>query len=58
MRFPPEVLDMVRKEGFMTSLLTDAEAKDHREKLMKERSRYFKESNQMWENNAYNFCEH
>lgn len=56
-----ELLQMVR--GYMENagqeMLMDAdEAKEHREKLMQERSAFVKTAENGWRENSYSFCEH
>lgn len=56
-----ELLQMVR--GYMENagqeMLMDADdAKEHREKLMQERSAFVKTAENGWRENSYSFCEH
>ncbi|KAK8113558.1 hypothetical protein PG984_014084 [Apiospora sp. TS-2023a] len=56
---PPEIVDMVRKEGIVPAgLMSREEARAHRLKLMDERSQHDKTAEDMWYQGDYNFCEH
>lgn len=59
-RLPPEILEMVRKDGAdggaLEGLMTVEEAKEHRIKLMDERSQFHEKSEQEWR--SFSFCEH
>ncbi|KAM7194458.1 Protein of unknown function (DUF4246) domain containing protein [Naviculisporaceae sp. PSN 640] len=59
-RLPPEILEMVRKDatddGTQDGLMTVEEAKEHRIKLMDERSQFQEKSEQEWR--SFSFCEH
>lgn len=60
-RLTAELLQMIRgyieKDG--QGMLMDAkEAKEHREKLMQERSAFVKTAEDGWRHNSYSFCEH
>ncbi|UZP45137.1 hypothetical protein NXS19_012949 [Fusarium pseudograminearum] len=56
---PPELMDMVKEEvsAFATPISLQ-EAKEHRLKLMEERSRSKKVVDGNWRDVSYNFCEH
>jgi hypothetical protein len=60
-KLPAEMLDMV-KEYFGPEKqhlpMSVEEAREHREKLMQERSAYVKTSENDWYGENYNFCEH
>ncbi|KAK7963383.1 hypothetical protein PG988_010357 [Apiospora saccharicola] len=56
---PPEIVDMVRKQGIVPAgLMSREEARAHRLKLMDERSQHDKTAEDMWFQAGYNFCEH
>ncbi|PGH14080.1 hypothetical protein AJ80_06084 [Polytolypa hystricis UAMH7299] len=56
---PPEILDMVRKEGIMPKgLISAEEARQHQLELINIRSRFHKTSEDEWEAAEYSFCEH
>lgn len=60
-KLPEELMDMVR--GFVDAdglalPMGEEEAKEHRLKLMAERSTHAQESEKWWESRTYNFCEH
>lgn len=60
-RLPNELMDIVRKhfEANADALpMTLEEAKEHRKKLMEERSGFVRDSNSSWHEHYYNFCEH
>ncbi|KAK7968032.1 uncharacterized protein PG986_002309 [Apiospora aurea] len=58
-RLPPELVDMVRKNGIVPAgLMSRAEAEAHRLKLMDERSQFDQRSKEDWFQGDYNFCEH
>ncbi|KAK4198028.1 hypothetical protein QBC40DRAFT_284400 [Triangularia verruculosa] len=58
-RLPTEIMEMVRKERVIPEgLMTDEEAKEHRLKLMEERSRQHEKAETEWNRGGYNFCEH
>lgn len=60
-KLPPELMEMVRNhfdaDGDALPM-TPEEARDHREKLMQERSAFGKYSQDEWQHQTYNFCEH
>jgi hypothetical protein len=60
-KLPPELMDMVREyfndEAFQW-LMTIDEAKEHRERLMDERSAFVQKSGDEWCQTTYSFCEH
>lgn len=57
---PPEILEMVRNKeigaGALGGLMTVDEAREHRIKLMDERSQFQQESERQWR--TFSFCEH
>jgi hypothetical protein len=59
-KLPVELNDMLRKhfddEGAL--LMSQEEAKQHREKLMNVRSAFHVAADDEWHNHSYNFCEH
>lgn len=58
-KLPTEIVEMVRKNGIgPQGLFTAEEAKLHREKLMKIRSRNAEDGEKSWEFHEYYFCEH
>jgi hypothetical protein len=60
-KLPAELAEMVRKyfrEDPDGSLIGKEEANNHRLKLMEERSRFVRTSEQGWQANRYSFCEH
>ncbi|KAK4173741.1 hypothetical protein QBC36DRAFT_303405 [Triangularia setosa] len=58
-RFPTEIMDMVRKERVIPEgLMKSEEAKEHRLKLMEERSRFHEDAESAWNRGLYTFCEH
>lgn len=58
-RLPPELMNMVRKQRVMPqALMTREEAKEHRLKLMEERSTFHEEAESSWTGVKFNFCEH
>lgn len=60
-KLPAELMEMVRghfKENGEAMPMTLEEAKEHREKLMKERSSFQEDAEQEWQQQTYNFCEH
>ncbi|KAK0719047.1 hypothetical protein B0T21DRAFT_60415 [Apiosordaria backusii] len=58
-RLPVEIMDMVRKERVIPEgLMTNEEAKEHRLKLMEERSRFHKDAESAWKQGEYSLCEH
>ncbi|KAK3901763.1 hypothetical protein C8A05DRAFT_16086 [Staphylotrichum tortipilum] len=57
-RLPPEVMEMVRRERVLPeALMTAEEAREHRIKLMEERSAFVKKNDLEWKS-SYSFCEH
>ena len=60
-KLPPELMDMVQEhfnaDGNMLPM-TAEEAKEHRLKLMQERSGFVKRAEEGWQQHSYNFCEH
>jgi hypothetical protein len=60
-KLPAELLDMVRRyvdaEGHALPMGIE-EAREHRVKLMEERSRHVRNAEQAWESSVYSFCEH
>lgn len=57
-RLPPEVMEMVRRQRVLPeALMTAEEAKEHRIKLMEERSAFVKKNDLEWKG-TYSFCEH
>lgn len=60
-KLPPELMEMVRKhfEADGDALpMSPEEAKEHREKLMQERSAYARTAERGWQTHSYSFCEH
>ncbi|KAK0637448.1 hypothetical protein B0T17DRAFT_480833 [Bombardia bombarda] len=58
-RLPAEIMDMVRSLKPTEGLMSVEEAREHREKLMEERSRADQLSQEKWtETSLWNFCEH
>lgn len=60
-RLPPELMEMVRgyfEEDQNALLMGSEEANEHRLKLMEERSKFVKTSEEDWQESSYNFCEH
>ncbi|KAM0360472.1 hypothetical protein ACHAP4_002551 [Fusarium culmorum] len=56
---PNELMEMVKKEaGECVMLMSLQEAKEHRLKLMEERSRSQTEVDSNWRSETYSFCEH
>jgi hypothetical protein len=53
---PAELMDMVRREASLPMSL--AEAKEHRLKLMEERTKFQREAESKWSSVDYSFCEH
>ncbi|KAM0547482.1 hypothetical protein ACHAPJ_010355 [Fusarium lateritium] len=53
---PAELMDMVRGEASLPMSL--AEAKEHRLKLMEERTKFQREAEHKWSSVDYSFCEH
>ncbi len=57
-RLPPEVMDMVRRQRVLPeALMTTEEAREHRIKLMEERSAFVQKNDLEWKG-TYSFCEH
>ena len=56
-RLPPELFERIRTD-FKVELMTEEQAKDHREKLMKVRTAFQDEARKDWDEVTYNFCEH
>ena len=56
-RLPPELLERIRQD-FKINLMTEQQAKDHREELMKARTAFQEEARKEWDDATYNFCEH
>lgn len=58
-KLPTEIVEMVRNNSIgPQGLFTAEEAKLHREKLMKIRSRHDEDWESTWAGPMYNFCEH
>lgn len=58
-RLPQEMLGIIRKHTSKNSLpMSLEEAKEHRLKLMDERSVHQMRSEDLWHGHSYNFCEH
>jgi len=60
-KLPLELEEMVKKyfsEDPDGSLMGKEEANDHRLKLMEERGRFVRKSEEGWQANSYTFCEH
>lgn len=58
-KLPTEIMEMVKKNGVAPQgLMTAEEARHHREKLMKVRSRFYENADSGWEDVEYSFCEH
>ncbi|KFA54266.1 hypothetical protein S40293_07830 [Stachybotrys chartarum IBT 40293] len=55
---PPVVLEMVRSQFGDALPMSDEEAKEHRLKLMDERTSTEKDTRDQWSRREYNFCEH
>ncbi|KAK4208321.1 hypothetical protein QBC37DRAFT_296987 [Rhypophila decipiens] len=55
-RLPPEIMDMVRKDAELDGLMTLEEAKEHRLKLMAERSVF--DTKTATQFRSFGFCEH
>ncbi|KAM7195412.1 Protein of unknown function (DUF4246) domain containing protein [Rhypophila sp. PSN 637] len=55
-RLPPEIMAMVRRDAELDGLMTLEEAKEHRLKLMAERSVFETKTATQWR--SFNFCEH
>ncbi|KAF2649455.1 hypothetical protein K491DRAFT_698080 [Lophiostoma macrostomum CBS 122681] len=60
-KLPPELMAMIQKhfnaDGNMLPM-TAEEAKEHRVKLMQERSAFVKTAEGGWQDHSYSFCEH
>lgn len=60
-KLPRELMEMVRDQfnADKDALpMTVAEAKEHREALMKERSAFHQTAEAGWQQHSYSFCEH
>ncbi|KAL5353163.1 hypothetical protein ACLOAV_001196 [Pseudogymnoascus australis] len=58
-KLPTEIMEMVKKNGVAPQgLMMAEEARHHREKLMKVRSRFHENADSGWEDVEYSFCEH
>ena len=59
-RLPPELNDMLRKhfETEEALLMSEEEAREHRERLMNARSTFQFEADDKWQEHTYSFCEH
>ncbi|KAI0546140.1 hypothetical protein F4679DRAFT_558597 [Xylaria curta] len=57
-KLPVELMEMVRKYFAESPVMSDEEAKAHRLKLMDERTKVRKATNDSWHAPSYNFCEH
>ncbi|KAJ4015533.1 hypothetical protein NW752_006993 [Fusarium irregulare] len=55
---PQELMDMVRSEATSSLPMSLAEAKEHRLKLMEERTKFQSKAEQNWSSVEYSFCEH
>lgn len=56
---PRELWDMISNDQTpLPGLMSLDEAKEHRLRLMDERSRFHKDSDQLWKRWTYRFCEH
>jgi hypothetical protein len=56
---PEELMDMIQREaGDSVMPMSLSEAKGHRLKLMEERTKFQRESEQKWSEAQYSFCEH
>ena len=55
---PQELMDMVRSEATSSLPMSLAEAKEHRLKLMEERTKLQSEAEENWSHVQYSFCEH
>lgn len=57
----PELMDMIRQHlnaGGEALPITAEEAREHRAKLMAERSAFVQETEKGWQRHSYSFCEH
>ena len=58
-RLPPEIVDMVRREGVLPDgIMTPDEARQHRLALMRERTAFREDNERDWTSTGYSFCEH
>ncbi|KAK5992452.1 hypothetical protein PT974_05856 [Cladobotryum mycophilum] len=57
-QLPGELTEMVHEEVRNSRLMGDEEAKEHRLKLMEERTNFQEKSHKEWQQRDYNFCEH
>jgi hypothetical protein len=58
---PPELMEMVHQHFQAdkdTLPMTTEEAKEHRRKLMEERSAFVRVAEEGWQQHSYSFCEH
>lgn len=58
---PSELMRIVRehfKSEGNSLLMSEEEAKEHRNKLMEIRSAFHVHADQQWHHHSYNFCEH
>lgn len=60
-KLPPELMEMVREHfnaGADVLPMATNEAKEHRLKLMQERSAFVETAESGWQQHSYSFCEH
>lgn len=60
-QLPPELMEMVWEYFIDTpedTLMSEEEAKEHRIKLMENRTAFVDKSHIEWQESFYNFCEH
>ncbi|KAI1749122.1 hypothetical protein F4782DRAFT_514666 [Xylaria castorea] len=57
-KLPVELMEMVRKYFAESPVMSDEEARAHRLKLMDERTKFSDATNESWQSQSYNFCEH
>jgi len=58
-KLPEELVEMIRERVPSDALpMSFEEAKEHRLRLMKERSNHVMQSEDAWQEHAYSFCEH
>ncbi|KAJ2988381.1 hypothetical protein NUW58_g4004 [Xylaria curta] len=57
-KLPPEPLNIVRMHLGEAPTMSDGDARDHRLKLMDERTTFHDTVDQAWLGHSYNFCEH
>jgi hypothetical protein len=58
MKLPNEILNMVREHLDGSPTMSEEEARDHRLRLMKERTSFDNVVNDSWLSTMYGFCEH